>query len=544
MHRYQSAGLKDREIQGVIDSAYRNSANHGTKFFDDVQTKSKIERMVKSGKTIKEIKGDLKDFKDEEIEAATRTIQQNISDEEFWEIDDKGRIQLLHHKYKSYLEKNNFAKYYPTISDNFIFIRKEGNKIEEVSSSYIKDFVLEYVGDYEKHGYEPFNYMAGATKYFKDDYLSFLEPIELKIQEDTIDSCYLYFQNCALKVTKNTVTQIDYMDLDGYVWKKHVINRDYKQMPYLNCDYQRFINKVAGDNEQRGAMICSIIGYLLHSFKTSGNNKAIIINDEVISENPNGGSGKGIFCNAIGHMKRMSVIDGKQFNFEKSFAYQTVGADTQILVFDDVKKNFAFENLFSLITEGITIEKKNKDAFKIPVSKSPKLLITTNYTIGGVGGSFERRKVELEFGSYFSANHTPLDEFGRMLFDEWDADEWSRFDNFMINCLQFYLQFGIIKAEYKNLKYRKFIQETSFEFVEWVTEDNAMPSNIKLFKKSKYEEFIDIYPDFKKWLTQKRFATWIETWAKYQGLDTKKGQSSVDRWVAIVDNSKPKTELI
>ncbi len=84
-------------------------------------------------------------------------------------------------------------------------------------------------------------------------------------------------------------------------------------------------------------------------------------------------------------VKRVADINGKSFSFDKSFAYQTVSADTQILVFDDVQKNFKFENLFSIITEGITLEKKNKDAFKIPVSKSPKILITTNYTIGGVG---------------------------------------------------------------------------------------------------------------------------------------------------------------
>lgn len=544
IHRFDSTGISTREIQSVIDSAYKNSINHGTKFFEDSQTKGKIERMIKSGKSVKEIKQDLKEFKEEEIEQATRTIQENIADEEFWNIDDKGRISLLHHKYKSFLEKNNFSKYYPTIADNFIFIRKEGNKIEEVSSSYIKDFVLNHVSDYDKHGYEPFNYMAGATKYFKDDYLSFLEPIELKIQEDTIDSCYLYFQNCALRVTKNKAEMIDYMDLDGYVWKKHVISRDYSKTNYKGCDFEKFILLISGNDEKRMFMLMSVIGYLLHSYKTSANNKAIILNDEIISENPNGGSGKGLFCNAIGQMKRMGVIDGKQFNFEKSFAYQTVGADTQVLVFDDVKKNFAFENLFSLITEGITIEKKNKDAFKIPVNRSPKLIITTNYTIGGVGGSFERRKIEVEFGSHFGANHTPLDEFGRMLFDEWDSHEWSRFDNFMIQCLQFYLEFGIVKAEYKNLEQRKFIQETSFEFTEWVQEDNALPSNKRLFKKDKFNEFIESYPDFKKWLTQKRFSNWIELWAKKQGLESKKGQSGSERWVAIIDDSKPKTELI
>lgn len=542
--RFESGDFDTREIQSVVNSAYRNTSSFNTKFFEDKQTKDKIEKMIKSGRTIKEIKEDFKDISEQSITNTVKHVQQNIAEEEFWEINDKGNVALLPHRYKKFLEGNHFAKYYPTISDNFIFIKKEGNKIEEISSSYIKDFVLNYVSDFVKHGYEPYNYLANATKYFKEDYLSFLSPIDLKIQEDTADTCYLYFKNCAVAVTKSEVKKIDYVDLDGFVWKKHVIDRDYELSDYKGCDFDKFILRVAGSEEKRAIMIVSIIGYLLHSYKTSANNKAVIINDEIISENPNGGSGKGIFCNAIGHMKRIGVIDGKQFNFEKSFAYQTVGADTQVLVFDDVKKNFAFENLFSLITEGITIEKKNKDAFKIPVNRSPKLIITTNYTIGGVGGSFERRKIELEFSSYFNSKHTPLDEFGRMLFDEWDSKEWSRFDNYMIQCLQLYLMGGIFLAEYKNLEQRKFIQETSFEFTEWVQEDNGLPCNERLIKKHKYNEFIELYPDFRKWLTQKRFSIWIESWAKFQKLDTKKGQNGAERWIAIIDKTKPKWEFI
>ena len=53
----------------------------------------------------------------------------------------------------------------------------------------------------------------------------------------------------------------------------------------------------------------------------------------------------------------------KAFDFSKSFAYQLVSADTQILCFDDVKKYFDFERLFSVVTEGLTLEKKNNFSF-------------------------------------------------------------------------------------------------------------------------------------------------------------------------------------
>jgi hypothetical protein len=269
---------------------------------------------------------------------------------------------------------------------------------------------------------------------------------------------------------------------------------------------------------------------LLHSFKTSSNNKAIIFNDETISENPNGGSGKGVFWNALSKMKKVASIDGKTFEFTKSFPYQTVSTDTQILIFDDVKKNFSFESLFSLITEGLTLEYKGQDAIKLPVQKSPKILITTNYTIGGVGGSFERRKFEVEMSSYFSHKHTPIDEFKHLLFDDWDELEWSRFDNYMIQCTQFYLQNGLVKNEFKNLEIRKFIKETSFEFYEWANKE-TLPIGVRLPKDEIYNLIVKDHPDLGKWLKRKTLTKWLKIYGEFHKLKIIEGKSNNNYWI-------------
>ena len=190
----------------------------------------------------------------------------------------------------------------------------------------------------------------------------------------------------------------------------------------------------------------STIGFLMHGHKNLSFCPAVILNDEVISDNPEGGTGKGIFMNALSQMKKVVTIDGKSFNFERSFAYQLVSADTQILVFDDVRKHFDFERLFSVVTEGLTLEKKNKDAIKIPFEKSPKIAITTNYAIKGSGNSFARRKWELELHQHYNKNFTPLDEFNKLFFGDWNDDEWCAFDNYMIGCLQGYLNTGLVES--------------------------------------------------------------------------------------------------
>jgi uncharacterized membrane protein YbaN (DUF454 family) len=43
--------------------------------------------------------------------------------------------------------------------------------------------------------------------------------------------------------------------------------------------------------------------------------------------------------------------------------------------------------------------------------------------------------------------------------------------------------------------------------------------------------FIKEYPDFNKWLKQKRFKQWIDIYANYKGYSTEHGVSLSERWV-------------
>ena len=273
----------------------------------------------------------------------------------------------------------------------------------------------------------------------------------------------------------------------------------------------------------------SVIGYLLHTYKTSTNNKAIIFNDEMISDSPNGGSGKSLFCNAIGKVKKVANVDGKTFDFNKSFPYQTVPIDSQVLVFDDVKKNFKFENLFSVITEGITLEYKNQPAVKLDIEESPKIVITTNYTIKGDGGSFDRRVFELEMSSFFNSNHTPEDEFGHMLFNDWDEKEWARFDQYMINCLRYYLQNGLVKFEAENLEYRKIINQTDKQFLDWI--EGNYSTNERIIRSDFFYRFKqDNAPDYDRMKTTHIFTKWLKAYAEWKGYEYEENSTNGQRW--------------
>ncbi|MBS3739502.1 MAG: hypothetical protein KGY51_11010 [Psychroflexus sp.] len=545
LKQYAQQDFNEKEIQNLINSAYRRKpGNFGSKCFEDHNLKTKIEKQIRSGKSNRKIKKIFSN-KVDDVETVIDKIKDNTKVNEFWYYDDKNKIRLSPHKYKFYLEQNNFLKYFPTDTSTFTFIKKEENLIEETNEKRIKDFVLNDLLSRPDTDYGPYDFMAGNPGYFNVNYLSMLKSADINLKEDTKNACYLYYRNCAVKITKDSVKEIDYLDLDGYVWKNQIIDRNYKKTDHHKAEFRTFVWLIANKEVERYNSFQSVIGYLLHSFKTSSKNKAIIFNDETISENPNGGSGKGLFWNALSKMKKVSMIDGKTFTFEKSFPYQTVSADCQILVFDDVRKNFNFESLFSVITEGITLEYKGQDAIKIPVEKSPKILITTNYTVGGVGGSHERRKFEVEMSSYFGVNHTPEDEFKHMLFDDWSEEEWQIFDNYMIACVQKYLKTGLVSHEFQNLDVRKFIKETNMEFYEFVhSEEVSLPEDgTRIYKADLYSQFIQDYPDYaqgKYKLTQKSFKKYLDKYAAFKNIKIKHSKDMNGIYIELYNSHKKK----
>jgi hypothetical protein len=515
--KYSEKDFSGDEIKSIIESAYKKTSQFSTKFFEDKRKVKRVSNMVLAGKSINEIKKEFKDVPVEKLENEIKVAGEAINLDTFWDVTAKNEVFINPYKFKLYLQKNKCFKYYPvTDAKSFVFIRKDENFIEDVNEYQIKDIVMNDL--LYRDEIDVFNKVALQSTYFQASFLSMIETADVDIEKDGKDFAWLYFQNNAVKVFQNVYEIYTYDELDKHIWKDRVINRDFINADHHDSMFRSFIWYISGEDSERYDTMKSVIGYLLHSHKTSANNKAIILNDEVISDNPNGRSGKGLLTKSIGKMKKLSTIDGKNFEFNKSFAYQTVPTDCQILAFDDVKKNFNFEQLFSAITEGLTIEYKGMPAVRLPVEDSPKILISTNYTIKADGGSFEGRMFEVELSSYFNSNFSPMDKFGCMFFEDWEEKEWARFDHFMINCLQFYLQNGLVQSEHKNLKYRKLINNTSREFVYWM-EEKTFKNNQKIDYKDWCANFISENEDFKKWLTQRIFNKWLKYYFDYNKIE-------------------------
>jgi hypothetical protein len=516
--------FSDKEAITTIKSAYKKR-NFDSKFFEDYQKIEKVKADLKKGKKEVIQKYGISEGTFEEI----KEVQEH---DDFWFINEKNKPQIDLFKYKLFLERNGFKKFFPEGCQKPTWVNIISNRVTETSVEKIKDFVLEYL--LKRGEVDVWKYCANYPNLFSDKLLLMLDSINLMMLRDSKTQSFFAFQNGILEVDKNTKKLIDYIDIDGYVWESQIIQREWESLETFDNEYQTFINNIS--NGEPTAIECSI-GYLLSTYKNKMNNKAIILNDEVISQNPEGGTGKGLFVQGLKQIRKVSILDGKTFDDKKSFPYQTVSPETQVLVFDDVLKNFNFENKFSLVTEGMTLERKNKDAIKLKVEDSPKMVISTNYAIKGEGNSHDRRRHELEIAQYYGKNLTPYDEFGKQLFDDWDNEDFKKFDNYMISCLQYYFKLGLVKQNAKNIKLRKFIAETNMDFYEWISDTSNFPQNVRNDKAQYFTQFINDNKDFTNYLKRNTFNIWINKYANFIGANFEQGNSNGLKWFGIFEKN-------
>lgn len=534
-----------KEIPTILRSAYANNKTFASKTFEDNKKLEFVKQAIRSKKTTADIMASIPEYDAKEAKESIEKLIPVVESETFWYLDDKGKIKVDNIRFKMWLEANNIFRKQHTVGDKTTYIIRDGNLIDKTDVTQIKDLVLQYAYEKDKSAYQ---YLTDNENYFNEKFLTLIDVLPVQFRQDTKDLCYLYYKNCIVQVTANQRYVIQYDSSSEYVWKNQVIQRNYDNTDHHESEFRTFIWKICGQDVDKYNSFKSVIGYLCHSHKMASTAKAVILNDMTISENPNGGSGKGIFGRAISQIKRQVILDGKTFDFHKSFLYQQVDEDTQSLFFDDINKHFQFEKLFSVITEGLSIEKKGLTPIKITVEKSPKVLISTNYTIKSRGGSFERRLIELELSDYFSHKYTPLDEFKHNLFDDWDEQEWKRFDSFMINCITYYLQNGIVVQTTSNLLERKLINDTNDDFVQW-SKNYSFRLNYHYDVTQLYDDFVVEYGNELmngKKLINKRFREWMNILCEKNGWEYKDSRINhpvKKRTMYLSDLSNPNERL-
>ncbi|NMB80712.1 MAG: hypothetical protein GYA14_02725 [Ignavibacteria bacterium] len=464
----------------------------------------------------------------------------------FWTRNDKGTIIINPLEFKRFLQANGFFK---IKSGNSVkYVRIQNSIADEISIYDFKDFTIQFLENLPPEALAPitkkglFNAIVRRKgEFLCNSFLDLVDTIQINLIKDTKDTSFLFYSNGILKVTKDKTELIPYAQSGSNTWRKHIKEREFLYSE-KKSEFETFVWNAIGKSEERFHSFMTGFGYLLHRYKDRRVPKAVIICDEKMSESANGRNGKGIIAQAFGHLRNLVIINAKEFNITKSFPWQLVNPDTQLLFLDDTNPKFIFRQLFSFISEGMQIEKKYQDAQYIPYEDAPKVGITSNHVIEGLDGSSRHRQFFIELTDYYNDKYTVGDEFKKEFFRDWSPDEFAAFDNFGISCLQTYLKDGLVPYNEENIMMKKLRNETSDDFVDFTENEENIKTGTKYDKKDLFQKFTAQYKDNTD-LTQKTFTFWIKKYSFAKGYaDPLENSSGKNKYITLRERKTKKTE--
>jgi hypothetical protein len=469
----------------------------------------------------------------------------------FWYVDEsEEKVKIDRSRFIQFLENHGFGKTYVESDLESRLVRVQENVIKYTSTERIKDFTLRFVREeindeqglplpasgsrsraHGGYGTEDVAdaLLRGSNVYFSSGLFEFLKPLNLDFHRDIAEKAFFYYQNGFVEVTAEGFTLHDYSDLDGVIWKDQIIGREFADLTDkkpAGWDWHEHLLNVAGRNSDRHTSLCTSLGYLQHGHKDPAVTKAVIFMDEKDTEVEEGRTGKSLTAKGVQETCPTLRIDGRNFSFDSQFAFQQAEVGTQIIDFNDVKERFPFERLFSVITDDFPVERKNQDRVTIDFEDSPKFLLSTNYVIEGRGASFEDRTFQVEFSDYYGPDHTPVDEFGHRLFDDWGERQWHEFDNVMMACVRLYLRDGLTPYNHVNVDYRRLKQQTCPDFAEWAV--GFIEPGEEYEKEALWRTFREAYsPDYED-LKKSKFGHWMNDFARVYELDKQQQRKRSD----------------
>lgn len=440
----------------------------------------------------------------------------------FWTFNDRGSVSINPDKLCGFLEDNGFGNF--TDSQNWtaipIPIRSVDGFVQVHHSISIKNFIINYVkSDTEL---DDFNKDRVVTVLYKitpktlQNYLYSLSTYSshndgrhknLGILLDGKNECFIPFRNGVVSISADKIELLEQNALveKGKFWATDIIPREIRiddihesTKPNLFKDFITYAlkrnveprrdgknNILEGTDtksyQSRFDAFETGFGYLLHSYNPPDDARIVIfIDSDASSKRVNGGTGKSVSMDAVKRFKETVFLDGKTFQNSgdsQRFNFSVVKPDTRFCYINDLNPNFDLTSIFSQITDDMTVEMKGQNKIVIPKEKKPKLGITTNYIVGGVGSSFERRSFIVEFGDFFSRcsqlGIKPSAVIGKMLFTDFDDEDWNSFYNYGFHCIQRYLREGLLFQDTTDYKVKVLIKEIEGvegdgTFVKWL----------------------------------------------------------------------------
>ncbi|MBK8391358.1 MAG: hypothetical protein IPL23_19585 [Saprospiraceae bacterium] len=301
--------------------------------------------------------------------------------------------------------------------------------------------------------FEKISFQRDAAKRSKD----------IEYIKDDKHSAYICFKDDVITVNKDGYSSSKYCNGEKYLTKSEILDKEFSRpIEGKIGDFQKFIYNISGitsDCHDKGLLqiyadqgqtnwlkvgpLVLVYGYLMHTYKDPSKPYAIVVSEDVDDSEKGGGTGKSLAMKAPGHLKKLQEIDGKGFKTNNQFAWSLLDEFTKIGLVNDAPDTFDFSALYNYLSDGFEIEKKGVDRKFIPFESSPKICITTNYSLWDAKSEHQSRRIKtILIRRYYTREFTPEQEFGKTFFYDWNNEEWNAFYDFMLTCLSIYFRCG------------------------------------------------------------------------------------------------------
>jgi hypothetical protein len=206
------------------------------------------------------------------------------------------------------------------------------------------------------------------------------------------------------------------------------------------------------------------------------------------------------------------VLDGRDRNLtQNKHIFENVTEHTDYMLLDDGAKYLDFNFFFSSVTTFMKVNPKGTKGFDLMFRDTPKLHVSSNFPPLEADDSTLRRLWFLAFSDYYHYNASgeyreqrlPKDDFGKNLFQNFDADEWNSFLNFAALCVKAYMNFGKVEPPMHELMVNTFKNKLGPNFMQWANfyfqpDNESLDCYIhrrKMYETYKMEVSADITPN-------------------------------------------------
>ena len=500
-----------------------------------------------------------------EIESA----QPIEADEKFWEeierADRSGNVRTEYRfRYERcfrFLQNRGFSRFqkpdgeYDYILTEHPFVRTV-YKTDDIRD-FVKDFTREIANE------EVLEMLhRGGPQFLGPEKLSNLVKTLPALEDPQRDRQMFYFSENYWEVKKDSIEERTYTEISHQIWEdqRHdiparrterliTITHDEENNVFnyklsksgQACHFLQFLINTSnftwrkekhGEEipeeemeENRAHLISKLcgIGYMMMSAKDRSVSRALVAMDGKQSEVglSNGRSGKSIIGEMFKQVLPAISINGKYKDIDAdNFLWDEMTVKTKIVFIDDVRTNFPFEFLFANITGDWSVNYKGNRRATFPFHRSPKIYITTNHALNGEGSSYNDRQWKIAFSDYYNDSHKPVDDFGVLFFDDWDFEQWNLLWNLLAECVQLYLQFGVVQAPSERIENRQLRQSMGEDFLAWAEEyfSSTEKLNVRIPRKEIYDNFIEYAPEQRRYTGATIFKKKIQKYCHWKGL--------------------------